>query len=184
MRKVDFSLVTNADARAYLREQRELINHYIRRAQRWHWDEAEVRSVVEVAVVEALATYETKHATKLNTWTHRVIRWRLSELRASRRGEHQARQHMVDRDGEEYTIEYASHEPSPEENAAHLERMRWLDGAMRVLTPRESAVLAARLNGETGVASGSALGVTRQCVQQHEAHALDKLRRRARVDRQ
>lgn len=184
MRKVDFSLVTNADARAYLREQRELINHYIRRAQRWHWDEAEVRSVVEVAAVEALATYEAKHSAKLNTWTHRVIRWRLSELRKSRRGEHQARQHMVDRNGEEYAIEFSSPDPSPEDNVVAAERLRWLNEAMRVLTPRENAVLALKLDGETEAASGRALGVTRQCAQQHTAHALMKLRRRARVDRQ
>lgn len=152
-----------ADARGYI----EALVLKVRPFTRAH-DEDDLRSVAEMAALEAHLTYEPDRGRSWGTWVYQVISWRLEELR----------QEEVDVPAEG-VVWAPCPAPSPESRVEAYQLAEWLESRLARLPPRHALVVARKLHGETGAELGETLGLSRARVSQVVRKAEQMLHRRA-----
>lgn len=171
VRPADYGSLTDAEVRQVLSDARgyiEALVHKLARFTPGH-DEDDLRSVAEMAALEAHLTYEPDRGRAPGTWAYQVISWRLEELR----------QDEVDIPMEA-VAHAASPAPSPESRVEAYQLAEWLEANLARLSPRRALVLARRLHGETGEEVGSTLGLSRARISQVSGSAERILRLRAK----
>lgn len=122
-------------------------------------DEDDLRSLGQIACLEASLTWDASRGCALRTWAGRMVRWRLSEAV-------QAAQ-SPERGGIETSEEEGV---DPHEDYDEAERLEWLQRALGGLTPRLRLLVASRLRGEAQGAVGRTLGIAKARTSQ-EVHA-------------
>lgn len=184
MRAVDFSRVTNAEAKEALAENRRVVEIYVSRTTRkcgtWRYSEEDIRVAIQCAVVEALATYEPDRGAQLASWTHSVIRWRLAEM-FKPAAVQEVSIHREHEDGDGYDMGLSADTPTPEALAVRAEAADWLQKQINRLSPREAYVLTELLAGESTASMAEKVGLTRQRVHQIVKKVRQKLAENARL---
>ena len=78
----DMGAVPDAVARKLIKRFHAYVEKVLSRFGTRHLvgvDRADLRSVAQVAIIEAYVLFQNKRGAKLSSWVHRVVRWRVSE---------------------------------------------------------------------------------------------------------
>jgi RNA polymerase sigma factor (sigma-70 family) len=120
-------------------------------------------SVGQIAILEAHVTYKPTLDCTQDTWTKRVVRWRIAEEAAR----------YVERPLPKATdTERMSNGLAPDK----LYDRAFAREAIGVLDPRRAAILQCRLHGYTCEEIGTQLGISASRVSTEEHRALEQLR--------
>lgn len=170
IRAVDYSGLTNAEARALLDEHRADVETLVGKVRTFTpgYGEEDLRSVAEVAVLEAHRTYRPACGMSPRSWAYRVVQWRLEELRSE----------VIDLPTD-YGALAPAPGPHPEERVARIELQDWLERALASLPLQEGLILTRKLHGESSLAIGETIGLTPGRVSQLYRAGLERLRRDA-----
>jgi RNA polymerase sigma factor (sigma-70 family) len=187
----------------YRRTIEEALRRYSRVATVLRWvDVDDLRSIAQVAAIEAFLIFDDTRGVKLGTWIQRVVRSRLHDtvtrlldpaqsLGSLRRaGDEEGLAHELEHvrnftqpvsidlpPGEQHGARHLSTGgPSPEEIVGGKQEVDALHDAIRQLELSQVQVVHAELDDVNGATLARQLGVTRQRVNVQRRAALTKLR--------
>lgn len=164
-KNLDFSSISDAVAKRLLEKHATDIDVAARRYGR---DHCEFVAIGRIAVLEAHLTYAEGRNCSQETWTKRIIRWRMD----------QEMKRIIDIPIDPSTLVDISNGYEPEELYARA----FAREAIGRLDPREATVMWCRLRGFQVKEIASQLGISTKAVWDSEKKALEILHRWAAKD--
>lgn len=134
-------------------------------------DADDLRSLGQIAVLEAYLTHQEGRGRTLRSWAGQVVRWRLSEAIESSQAECVS--------DPEVDSDTAGPAEDPAESYDSIERVVWLEQTLGTLPPRHRTLIAQQLRGEAQRHLGATLGLGRTRVSKETQNAVAALRARA-----
>lgn len=128
-------------------------------------DREDLVAVGQIAVLEAHLSWNRHRNCTFVAWVKRIVQWRMREL-----------VQMCANQEEELKADLAETN-TPESRFIACEEESWFEAAVSRLTPRQGAIIAARLEGETMEQIASTLGIHYSRVSRDLQTAVTKLRR-------
>lgn len=124
-------------------------------------DEDDLRSLGQIAALEAYLTHADGRGRTLRSWAGQVVRWRLVEAVQAA----QAPDEHVMLEGDEVEVD-------PTLDYERAEQISWLHRTVGTLPPRMRVLVAARLSGQSQGAAGRTLGIGDTRVSQEVGAAV------------
>lgn len=169
--RCDLSALNEAEAVEALRTHQTTIEsearYYARRSRDEAVDLEDLRAVAQVAVLEALVTFDASRTASEGTWVRLMIRWRLQD--ALRR----------EQATEAVDAEALPNGRTPGQIFEAMEARVWWEQEVGRLPPRDRVIVAATAQGETIRQIAHTLGLTASTACRARQRAYDTLRRRA-----
>lgn len=160
--RINFKRIDEATANDLLAQYDQLIR-ITAKSRAYRADLDDLIAVGQTAVLEAHVTYRDDEDCTRDTWTRKVIKWRIAE-EAGRYTEAL----LTNPDDTERLLNGMS--PAEQYDRAFAKE------AIGVLDPREAAVMYCRLQGYSHTEIASQLGVSRHTVWRSEQKALKQLK--------
>lgn len=130
-------------------------------------DREDLLAVGRIAVLEAYVTWNRRAGSVFSTWVCRVVRWRMGEVVQKCATQ------------EETLVRDPAETNTPESRFLAAEDESWFETAVSELTPRQGAIVAARLDGETLAEIASTLGIHLSRVSRELQTAINALQKKA-----
>ncbi len=171
VRHTDLSSISDAKARALLREFGSLVEKALKRYSRVELQGLgydDLRAIAHVAVLEASISHDEERC-KLRTWVYRTVCWRLARAVKDAQPD-------VELTDEPDKFRNGA---NPLEVLEKLESVMWVRQTIGVLGPRQRTIVVASMSGETLRQMAPTLGISKSRVGQERDKAYETLRERA-----
>lgn len=172
--RVDLSAIDQETAEELLSSYRSIVNRAAFRLRRIPIpgiDREDLLAVGRIAVLEAYITWNRNGGSVFSTWVCQVVRWRMGEV-----------VQKCARLNEETLTRDPAETNTPESRFLTAEDESWFETAVSELTPRQGAIIAARLDGETLAQIAATLGIHYSRVSRELQTAVYILQKRAKIE--
>lgn len=167
--RAQMGALSDGEATALLARYGGSVTRFVRRKYGWLGSSVDdLVQVAKVAICEAHVTFRESRPMTAQSWTWRVVRWRVDEAAAL---EQQQRERGGIPDQEAITAAVANGRSDPDHA---IERQIVLDG-MAYLEARETTVVNARLRAETFQEIGARLGISHSVAHRAYNRAVRQL---------